>query len=94
MSSDAATLPSPPDFAPWTSNNRPRSLVGGMYSSGGQQNRFYQNGTNNASPSGGRTPRFPNIKDLQDEAASLDVNEITPVCSLSEPRVLGAGNDC
>jgi ubiquitin carboxyl-terminal hydrolase 8 len=35
----------------------------------------HQNGHHASS----RTPRFPNIKDLQDEAASLDVNESTPV---------------
>ncbi|EYE90947.1 putative ubiquitin C-terminal hydrolase [Aspergillus ruber CBS 135680] len=82
MSSDAATLPSPPDFAPWASNNRPQSLVSGMYSSGGQQGQFYGNGSNNSPPAGGGPPRFPNIKDLQDEAASLDVNDITPLSIL------------
>lgn len=82
MSSDAATLPSPPDFAPWASNNRPQSLVSGVYSSGGQPGRFYGNGSNDSPPAGGGPPRFPNIKDLQDEAALLDVNDVTPVGSL------------
>jgi ubiquitin carboxyl-terminal hydrolase 8 len=35
----------------------------------------HQNGNHASS----QIPRFPNIKDLQDEAASLDVNESTPV---------------
>lgn len=80
MSSDAATLPSPPDFAPWSNGNSPRGALGGMYSSGGQHSRpgSYPNGSN-ASPAGGRPPRFPNIKDLQDKVAALEVNESTPV---------------
>ena len=82
MSSDAAALPSPPDFAPWANGNRSRP-PGGMYASGGQHSRpgSYHNG-NSASPAGARPPRFPNIKDLQDQAASLDVTEATSVGSL------------
>lgn len=79
MSPDAAALPSPPDFAPWN-GNRPRSF-GGMYPGRDQITRpaSYLNG-NHASPGGSRPPRFPNIKDLQDRAAALDVNDDTPVC--------------
>ena len=81
MSSDAAALPSPPDFAPWANGNRSRP-PGGMYAGGGQPSRpgSYHNG-NSASPAGARPPRFPNIKDLQDQAASLDVTETTSVGS-------------
>ncbi|KAL3475595.1 hypothetical protein BJX99DRAFT_229234 [Aspergillus californicus] len=66
MASDAATFPSPPKFAPGDSVNR-RNL-GGMVSSGGHQNGF--------------SPHFPNIKDLQDEAAALDVNGATSLTDL------------
>lgn len=78
MSPDAATLPSPPDFAPWDNASRPHSL-GGMYSTKGQISSPgpYQNGS--PARTGLRQPRFPNIKDLQDEAMSLDVSEGTSV---------------
>jgi ubiquitin carboxyl-terminal hydrolase 8 len=33
----------------------------------------------------GPRPRFPNIKDLQDQAALLNVNENTPVSTYGEP---------
>lgn len=89
MSSDAAALPSPPDFAPWANGNHSRT-PGGMYASGGQHSRpgSYHNG-NSASPAGARPPRFPNIKDLQDQAASLDVTETTSVSSLCVVMVRG-----
>lgn len=89
MSSDAAALPSPPDFAPWANNNHSRP-PGGMYASGGQHSRpgSYHNG-NSASPAGARPPRFPNLKDLQDQAASLDVTETTSVSSLCVVMVRG-----
>lgn len=94
MSSDAAALPSPPDFAPGTNGTRPRSL-GFMYSSGRHYSSrpgAYQNGNNHGSPDGGRPPRFPNIKDLQDQAAALDVNESTSVGSPS-PMMYCCGDD-
>jgi hypothetical protein len=74
MAPDAATLPSPPTFAPGAAFSRRNT--GGMVpgerqieGAGGHQN--------------GSSPRFPNIKDLQDEAAALNVNENTPVSSSS-----------
>lgn len=75
MPTDAAALPSPPDIPPWKDGRRPYS-VGGNIHSNGQVTRpdSYQNG---ALPD--PRPRFPNIKDLQDQAALLDVNETTPV---------------
>lgn len=78
MSPDAATLPSPPDFAPWGSASRPRSL-GGMHPGRDQISRpgSYQNGSHARAVS--RPPRYPNIKDLQDQALSLNANEDTPV---------------
>lgn len=76
MTLDAASLPSPPNFALWKNPDRPHSL-GGMQSGVERNGRSgsHQNGNHASS----RIPRFPNIKDLQDEAASLDVNESTPV---------------
>ncbi|KAF5863737.1 ubiquitin-specific protease doa4 [Aspergillus alliaceus] len=66
MVSDAAALPSPPGFAPWENNHRP----------GGQTNRPGSVlGNNHATPAGYPSPQFPNIKDLQDQAAALDINE-------------------
>lgn len=69
MAPDAAALPSPPNFAPGDTLGR-RDLHG-MVSSGGRQN--------------GLSPRFPNIKDLQDEAAALELNDATSVCRLRSP---------
>ncbi|KAL6234732.1 hypothetical protein BDW75DRAFT_158615 [Aspergillus navahoensis] len=66
MASDAAALPSPPTFAPGDAHSR-HSLVG-MVPVEGHQDGF--------------SPRFPNIKDLQDEAAALDVNESTSITDL------------
>lgn len=77
MTLDTAALPSPPEFAPWKNPNRPKSLGGmqqGAEHIGGSDAR--QNGHHGPS----RPPRFPNIKDLQDQAAALDVNDSTPVC--------------
>lgn len=74
MAPDAAALPSPPTFAPGDSLSRHN--IGGMVPGGTQTDgtaRHYQNGF---------SPRFPNIKDLQDEAAALEVNETTSVCAL------------
>ncbi|THC92329.1 hypothetical protein EYZ11_008198 [Aspergillus tanneri] len=76
MSSDAAALPSPPDFAPWEKANRPQSL-GSMYSGEAGQigpPGLYQN-NHSTPPLGARSPRFPSIKDLQEHAAALDVDE-------------------
>ena len=76
MSSDAATLPSPPSMPPWKDTQRPYS-VGDTMHSGGYSSRpvSYSKGSL-ANP---RRPRFPNIKDLQDQAAALHVNDTTPV---------------
>lgn len=73
MPPDAAALPSP-NVPPWK-DGRPYSVGGNMHSNG-QVSRpaSYQNGTLPLA-----RPRYPNIKDLQDQAALLSVNEITPV---------------
>ncbi|KAI9046342.1 putative ubiquitin C-terminal hydrolase [Aspergillus affinis] len=77
MSSNAAALPSPPEFPTWEKTPRPHS-IGGLYSGGqghiGRPAGALQNNGPSA-PHGARSPRFPSIKDLQDEAAALDVNE-------------------
>lgn len=75
MPPDAAALPSPPDIPPWKDGKRPYSVGGNMHSNG-QVSRPgpYQNGTLPLP-----RPRFPNIKDLQDQAALLSANENTPV---------------
>lgn len=79
MAPDTAGLPSPLMFAP--GDNHTRSSPGGMVpdwrkgdGTGGYQNGF--------------SPRFPNIKDLQDEAAALYVNESAPVCSILGSRLV------
>ncbi|KKK21611.1 hypothetical protein ARAM_004129 [Aspergillus rambellii] len=73
MAPDAATLPSPPTFAPGESiSRRPLSSI----VSGGRQIEGpgpHQNGI---------PLRFPNIKDLQDKAAALEVTESTPLIEL------------
>ncbi|RDW78526.1 putative ubiquitin C-terminal hydrolase [Aspergillus mulundensis] len=66
MVPDAAALPSAPTFAPGDAYNR--HGIGGMAPGGGHQNGF--------------SPRFPNIKDLQDEAAALGVNESASITDL------------
>ncbi|KAJ5595184.1 uncharacterized protein N7459_001392 [Penicillium hispanicum] len=75
MPLDAAALPSPPDIPPWKDSRRPYSAGGNMHSNS-QVTRptSYQNG---ALPV--PQPRFPNIKDLQDQAALVNVNETTPL---------------
>lgn len=88
MFPDTAALPSPPDFAPWDNTNPRSEPHGGVYS-GSRQNGgtgSYQN-SSRASPIGSRRPRFPNIKDLQDQAAALDVSETSSV-SPSTPRYI------
>lgn len=45
-----------------------------MHSNGVTRLGSYQNGTGPPT-----RPRFPNIKDLQDQAALLNVNDATPV---------------
>ncbi|RAL16280.1 putative ubiquitin C-terminal hydrolase [Aspergillus homomorphus CBS 101889] len=83
MSSDAAAFPSPPDFALWDNASRPRS-VGAMPASGRPVGLApHQIGNNQSSPAS-QPPIFPNIKDLQDEAAALDVNENTSLSVLLE----------
>ncbi|KAL2870793.1 putative ubiquitin C-terminal hydrolase [Aspergillus lucknowensis] len=74
MAPDAAALPSPPTFAPGDSLNRRKT--GGMVL-GGRQTETTRGGHQN-----GYSPPFPHIKDLQDEAAALDVNEHTPLTDL------------
>ncbi|KAJ9364268.1 hypothetical protein DTO280E4_2031 [Paecilomyces variotii] len=75
MLSDTAALPSVPSFEPWRDINGSRS--GGGMQPGGDRSSWagpYRNG-NDTPPSGRQRPRFPNIKDLQDEAAALGVDE-------------------
>lgn len=90
MPTDAAALPSPPDIPPWKGGTRPYS-VGGNIHSKGQVTRpgsgSYQNG--NGTPV--TRPIFPNIKDLQDQAALLNVNETTPV-SMGNANARGGDN--
>jgi ubiquitin carboxyl-terminal hydrolase 8 len=66
MAPDAAALPSPPTFAPEDAPSRHN--LGGTAPGGGHQD--------------GLSPRFLNIKVLQDEAAALDVNESTTITDL------------
>ncbi|KAL4887161.1 hypothetical protein BJY04DRAFT_177488 [Aspergillus karnatakaensis] len=73
MAPNAAALPSPPSFAPGDTIDRHN--LGVIVPRGGQND-----GT--GSHQNGFSPRFPNIKDLQDEAAALDVNETTPLSDL------------
>ncbi|PYI36369.1 ubiquitin C-terminal hydrolase [Aspergillus indologenus CBS 114.80] len=83
MSSDAAAFPSPPDFAPWDNARRPRSL-GVMPTGGRPVGLASQQVGNNQSAPASQPPLFPNIKDLQDEAAALDVNENASLSVLLE----------
>ncbi|CAG8877671.1 unnamed protein product [Penicillium nalgiovense] len=78
MSSDAATLPSPPKIPPGKDSRRPYS-VGDDVNSSGKVNRpdSYPKAKTPLIPP--RRPRFPNIKDLQDQAAALNVNDTTPL---------------
>ncbi|KAL4919891.1 hypothetical protein BDW62DRAFT_209343 [Aspergillus aurantiobrunneus] len=73
MAPDAAAFPSPPTFAPGDTLNGHN--LGGMVSGGRP--------TDGTGPHrNGFSPRLPNIKDLQDEAAALDVNESTSLHDL------------
>lgn len=76
MPSDAVVLPSPPEIPPWK-DERPYSVGGNMHSNGVTRPTSYQNGTRPQ-----LRPKFPNIKDLQDQAAMLNVNDATPVSAL------------
>lgn len=83
MPPDAAALPTPPDIPPWK-DGRPYSVGGNMHSNGPvTRPASYSNG---ALP--GPRPRFPNIKDLQDQAALLKVNENTPVSTTHKHKLL------
>ncbi|KAL3460459.1 hypothetical protein BJX64DRAFT_263141 [Aspergillus heterothallicus] len=79
MTSDAAVFPSPPTFTPGASFSR--RDTGGMVP--GERQIEGTGGHLN-----GSSPRFPNIKDLQDEAAALNVNENTPL-----PDLLNTAHD-
>lgn len=79
MPSDAVALPSPPDIPPWK-DKRPYPVGGNMHSNGVTRPASYQNGTR-PQP----RPMFPNIKDLQDQAALLNVNDATPVSTPLRP---------
>jgi ubiquitin carboxyl-terminal hydrolase 8 len=80
MSSDAATLPSPPKMPPGKDSRRPYSVGDDMNSSGKVNGPdSYPKAKTPLLPP--RRPRFPNIKDLQDQAAALNVNDTTPVCA-------------
>ena len=80
MFSDAAALPSPPDFAPWENAPRRPQSLGGMHPGGRSTAGLgsYQ-AYSYGSPAGSQPARFPNLKDLQDEAAALDLSEDTSV---------------
>lgn len=80
MPPDAAALPSLPDIPPWK-DRRPYSVGGNMHSASARLSR--QNGT--LFPK----PKYPNIKDLQDQAALLDVNENTSVSIVSHKVAAG-----
>ncbi|PYH91942.1 ubiquitin C-terminal hydrolase [Aspergillus ellipticus CBS 707.79] len=85
MFSDAAALPSPPDFAPWENASRRPQSLGGMYSGGRSSAGLGSYHANNYGPPAGSYPaRFPNIKDLQDEAAALDLSEDSSLSILLE----------
>ncbi|OJZ90898.1 hypothetical protein ASPFODRAFT_41329 [Aspergillus luchuensis CBS 106.47] len=87
MSPDAAALPSPPDFAPWDNAPRRPQSLGGMQPGGKSIAAglgSYQVNNSYASPAGSQPARFPNIKDLQDEAAALDLNDNTSLSVLLE----------
>ncbi|GLA65681.1 ubiquitin-specific protease doa4 [Aspergillus tubingensis] len=87
MSPDAAALPSPPDFAPWDNAPRRPQSLGGMQPGGKSIAAglgSYQANNSYASPAGSQPARFPNIKDLQDEAAALDLNDNTSLSVLLE----------
>ncbi|CAL5870496.1 uncharacterized protein PFLUO_LOCUS4733 [Penicillium psychrofluorescens] len=87
MSSDAAALPSPPDMPPWKDGKRPYSVGHNMHTSAQVSGPgSYSNG--NVRPPLSRRPRFPNIKDLQDQAAMLNVNDTTPL-----PILLSTASD-
>ncbi|KAJ6095698.1 hypothetical protein N7486_006444 [Penicillium sp. IBT 16267x] len=76
MPPDAAALPSPPNIPPWK-DRRPYSVGGNMHSTDPVTRRSsFQSG----SPA--TRPRYPNIKDLQDQAALLNVNESTSLDTL------------
>ncbi|KAJ5452839.1 Peptidase C19 ubiquitin carboxyl-terminal hydrolase 2 [Penicillium cf. griseofulvum] len=70
-----------PKIPPWKDRQRPCS-VGGDMNSSGQVNRpdLYSKGKAPLIPP--RRPRFPNIKDLQDQAAALNVDDTTPLSIL------------
>ncbi|KAI2794415.1 hypothetical protein POX_a01014 [Penicillium oxalicum] len=79
MPPDAAALPSPPDRSPWK-DSRP-------YSVGGTMQTISPSMRPATGGSGTRPtlqPRFPNIKDLQDQVALLNVNEHTSIETLLE----------
>ncbi|KAJ5129686.1 uncharacterized protein N7515_005725 [Penicillium bovifimosum] len=80
MTSEAATLPSLPNILPWEDNRHPCGPRDIMHASG--QIREPDSYTKGHSPTPPRRPRFPNIKDLQDQAAALNVNETTPLPDL------------
>ncbi|KAL2003671.1 hypothetical protein VTN02DRAFT_2821 [Thermoascus thermophilus] len=80
MSFDAAALPSPPKDLPWKNINGSPSAGSIRPSGRASWAGPYRNG-NSTPPAGPRRPRFPNIKDLQDQAALSDLKEN---CSLND----------
>jgi ubiquitin carboxyl-terminal hydrolase 8 len=62
---------------PWKDTQRPFSVGETMHTSG-QVKRPDSYSKAHPLPTP-RRPRFPNIKDLQDQAAALNVNDTTPV---------------
>ena len=59
---------------------------GGVQSSGGGLSTMNRHGAyqQNGYPLDPPRPRFPNIKDLQDQASSLNISEDTSVCRVLE----------
>lgn len=87
MPPDAAALPTPPDIPP-RKDSRPYSVGGNLHSNG----PVTRSGSHSNGALPGPQPRFPNIKDLQDQAALLKVNEDTTVSTDHEHEHCGGNN--
>ncbi|KAF7719848.1 Ubiquitin carboxyl-terminal hydrolase [Penicillium ucsense] len=96
MPSDAAALPSPPGRSPWK-DSRPYSVGGTVHTTSPSIRPDSGGGGTRPVP----PPRFPNIKDLQDQAALLNVSEHSSIedllgvaaAAFQQSRVLADGVD-
>ncbi|KAJ6160902.1 hypothetical protein N7470_004298 [Penicillium chermesinum] len=79
MPPDAATLPSPPNKPPWK-DSRPYSVGGNMESTSAA---FALSSLQNGSFP--QRPRYPHIKDLQDQATLLSVQNSASVSRYNHP---------